>query len=166
LQQLIGGVQRRLAELTVPKKPLLLKLAPDLTDEQLDDTLDMLAQTPVDGIIATNTTISRDGLKTSAEAVREMGAGGISGAPVRARSTAVVRRLYRGTSGKIPIVGVGGIFSAADAIEKIQAGASLVQIYTGFIYGGPATVSRILDGMLEQMSRDGVKSIGEWVGRE
>lgn len=164
LQQLIGGVQKRLGELTQPKKPLLLKLAPDLTNEQLDDTLDMLSQTPVEGIIATNTTISREGLRTSADAVAQMGAGGISGKPVQARSTEVIRRLYRGSGGKIPIVGAGGIFSAGDAVEKMQAGASLVQIYTGFIYGGPATVRRIVDGMLERMTRDGVKSVREWVG--
>lgn len=165
LSRLLGGMQERLAALTSPKKPLLLKIAPDLSDAQIDDILDMLRTTPVEGIIATNTTISREGLQTPKGEVEALGAGGVSGKPVRARSTEVVRRLYQGTGGKLPIIGVGGIFTADDAVEKFKAGASLVQVYTGFIYGGPATVKRINEGILARMQADGVKSVLEWRGR-
>lgn len=162
LARLLGGLQERLAALTAPKKPLLLKIAPDLSDAQIDDILDMLRTTPVEGIIATNTTISREGLKTPRPAVEALGAGGISGKPVRARSTEVIRRLYAGTGGRLPIIGVGGIFTADDAIEKLQAGASLVQVYTGFIYGGPDTVRRINEGILSRLASEGRTSVQAW----
>jgi dihydroorotate dehydrogenase len=166
LQKLLAGVQRRLAERTQPKKPLLLKIAPDLSDAQLDDIVALLAATPVEGIIATNTTIGRGGLATPAAEVAAMGAGGLSGAPVRARSTEVIRRLYTATRGKLPIVGVGGIFTAEDAIEKLKAGASLVQVYTGFIYGGPMTVRRINEGLVAYLDKHGVTSVADLVGTE
>lgn len=123
--------------------PVLLKIAPDLTNEQLDDIIDIVDETGIDGVIATNTTISRDELVTDSSAVEALGNGGISGKPVTDRSTEVIRYLHNGSKGAFPIIGVGGIHSAEDAIEKLKAGASLVQIYTGFIYEGPGLINRI-----------------------
>lgn len=128
---------------SVSRKPILLKIAPDLTVEQLDDIVEIVQSSGIDGVIATNTTISREGLKTAAESVAQMGAGGLSGKPVKDRSTEVIRYIHAKSGGLIPIIGVGGIHSAEDAYEKLKAGASLVQIYTGFIYEGPALVKRI-----------------------
>jgi dihydroorotate dehydrogenase len=125
------------------QKPILLKIAPDLTDSQLDDIVDIVNDTKIAGLIATNTTISREGLSVSKERIEEIGAGGLSGLPVRERSTEVVRYLHDKSQGKFPIIGVGGIHSGKDAIEKLEAGASLVQIYTGFIYEGPALIKEI-----------------------
>jgi dihydroorotate dehydrogenase len=164
LRRLLTGVQARLAELTSPKKPLLLKVAPDLTDEQIDDIIELLQTAPVEGIIATNTTIGRQDLRTPAGKVEAIGAGGLSGKPVRQRSTEVIQRLSKGTNGKLPIIGVGGISTAEDVIEKFKAGASLVQIYTSFIYGGPDTVARLNRELIARMDRDGVKSILDYRG--
>jgi dihydroorotate dehydrogenase len=150
--------------LTSPKKPLRLKVAPDLTDEQIDDIIELLQTAPVEGIIATNTTIGRQDLRTPAGKVEAIGAGGLSGKPVRQRSTEVIQRLSKGTNGKLPIIGVGGISTAEDVIEKFKAGASLVQIYTSFIYGGPDTVARLNRELIAQMDRDGVKSILDYRG--
>lgn len=130
-------------------KPILLKIAPDLTDSQLDDIVAIVAETQIAGVIATNTTISRADLKTDSQTVENMGAGGVSGKPVRNRSTEVIRYLHQKSGGAFPIVGVGGIFTADDALEKLQAGASLVQVYTGFIYEGPAMAKRICQGILD-----------------
>lgn len=125
-------------------KPILLKIAPDLTPSQLDDVVEIIKSTKTDGVIATNTTISRDGLKTNSDTVGSIGAGGLSGKPLTLRATEVIAYL-RGQLGKnYPIIGVGGIMSAEDALEKINAGADLVQLYTGFIYEGPALVKQIL----------------------
>ncbi|UOQ73865.1 quinone-dependent dihydroorotate dehydrogenase [Hymenobacter cellulosilyticus] len=124
-------------------KPLLLKIAPDLTDGQLNDILTIAAETKLSGLVATNTTIARDELRTSATQLTSIGAGGLSGRPLRQRATDVIRYLHRHSEGALPIIGVGGIASAADALEKLQAGATLVQLYTGFIYEGPALVKRI-----------------------
>lgn len=124
-------------------KPILLKIAPDLTDSQLDDIIEIVSETKVDGIIATNTTIDRSELKTPKTEVEEIGAGGLSGKPLASRSTEVIRYIYQKSNGSIPIVGVGGIHSAEDAIEKLEAGASLVQLYTGFVYEGPGLVKKI-----------------------
>lgn len=121
-------------------KPLLLKIAPDLTDSQLDDVIEIAMETGLDGLIATNTTISRDGLKTSENKISSIGPGGLSGAPVRDRSTEVIQTIHDKSEGKIPVIGVGGILSASDAQKKLDAGATLVQVYTGFIYGGPKLV--------------------------
>jgi dihydroorotate dehydrogenase len=129
------------------KKPILLKIAPDLTNGQLDDIIDIVTQTGIAGIVATNTTVSRDKLTLSPETVEAMGAGGISGKPVKDRSTEVIRYISNKTNGTLPIIGVGGIFTAEDAKEKLDAGASLVQIYTGFIYKGPGLIQEILDGL-------------------
>ncbi|WP_375418443.1 quinone-dependent dihydroorotate dehydrogenase [uncultured Hymenobacter sp.] len=124
-------------------RPLLLKIAPDLSDAQLDDILEIARETSLAGLVATNTTISRADLSSDAAYVTGLGAGGLSGRPLRARATEVIRYLARGSAGNLPIIGAGGIHSAADAQEKLAAGATLVQLYTGFIYEGPGLVRRI-----------------------
>src|SRR5690606_27074806 len=126
-------------------KPILLKIAPDLTDEQLLDIIDIVNQTKIAGVIATNTTLSRDGLQSDNK--KEMG--GLSGKPLANRSTEVIRFLAENSNKSFPIIGVGGIHSAQDAIEKLNAGASLVQLYTGFIYEGPALVKEINKALLK-----------------
>jgi len=130
-------------------KPILLKIAPDLTNEQLDDIIDIVADVKIEGIIATNTTIDRSMLKTERLKVDAIGAGGLSGKPVRARSTEVIAYLHQKSKGAFPIVGVGGIYTADDAIEKLKAGASLVQVYSGFIYEGPSMIKKICKGILK-----------------
>ncbi len=129
-------------------KPILLKIAPDLTTQQLDDIVEICQEVALDGIIATNTTISREHLHTDHHAVEKMGAGGLSGQPLRKRATEVIRYLSEKTQGKLPIIGVGGIALAKDVIEKLEAGACLVQVYTGFIYEGPAMVKKIKKELL------------------
>ena len=126
-----------------PSRPLLLKIAPDLTNGQLDDIIDIVNTSGIDGIVATNTTIDRSGLSTPPKKVEEIGAGGLSGTPLEQRSTEVIRYLYQKSNGNIPIVGVGGIMTPQDAWNKLQAGASLVQVYTGFVYQGPSMVRKI-----------------------
>ncbi|MFZ2905374.1 MAG: quinone-dependent dihydroorotate dehydrogenase [Cyclobacteriaceae bacterium] len=124
-------------------KPVLLKIAPDLTVEQLDDVISILKETKTDGVIATNTTISREGLLTQREVVKKIGMGGLSGKPLTDQSNNVIRYLRSQLGSSFPIIGVGGIMTEQDAIEKLKAGADLVQIYTGFIYEGPGFVKRI-----------------------
>jgi dihydroorotate dehydrogenase len=130
-------------------KPVLLKIAPDLSNSQLDDIVDIFSSTNIDGVIATKTTISRENLITDSKQVEEMGAGGLSGLPVKDRSTEVIRYISNKSKGTIPIIGVGGIHSAEGAIEKLKAGATLIQMYTGFIYEGPAVVKRINNAIIE-----------------
>ena len=142
LIDLLQQVQARNLARAVPR-PLLLKIAPDLTDAQLDDILEIARETQLSGLVATNTTISRANLTSDETYVTSLGAGGLSGRPLRARATEVIRYLHQKSDGGLPIIGSGGIHSAADALEKIAAGAALVQLYTGFIYEGPALVSRI-----------------------
>jgi dihydroorotate dehydrogenase len=132
-----------LSRLEAKYKPVLLKIAPDLTTTQLDDIIEILKATKTDGVIATNTTISREGLKTDADVVKNIGNGGLSGSPVTQRSTEVIRYLREHLGKSYPIIGVGGIMNAQDAIDKLNAGADLIQIYTGFIYEGPALVKAI-----------------------
>lgn len=133
---------------TKPKvKPILLKIAPDLTNEQLVDIIDIVATTKIAGVIATNTTISRDGLQSS----NQKETGGLSGKPLAKRATEVIRFLSEKSNKAFPIIGVGGIHTAEDAIEKLEAGASLVQLYTGFIYEGPALVKAINKKILERL---------------
>ena len=124
-------------------KPILLKIAPDLSNEQLDDIIEIVLKTEIDGLIATNTTISRENLITSKETIENIGNGGLSGKPLANRSTDVIRYITQQSGGRIPIIGVGGIHSAKDAIEKLDAGALLVQLYTGFIYEGPGLIREI-----------------------
>ncbi len=131
----------------IAPKPILLKIAPDLTDSQLDDIVEIVLETKIAGVIATNTTISRDGLKSPVALTQE--AGGVSGRPLTKRSTEVIRYLSDKSNKAFPIIGVGGIHSAKDAIEKLEAGASLIQVYTGFIYEGPGLVANICKGILQ-----------------
>lgn len=128
-------------------KPILLKIAPDLTDSQLDDIIDIVLESKITGVIATNTTISREGLKSDPEIVKETG--GVSGKPLKNLSTEVIRYLSEKSNKAFPIIGVGGIHTAEDAKEKLEAGASLLQVYTGFIYEGPAVVKNICKGLVE-----------------
>ena len=132
------------------RKPILLKIAPDLTNEQLDDIIDIVADTKIDGVIATNTTIDRSGLKTDKNKVDAIGNGGLSGKPVGLRSTEVIKYLADKSNRAFPIIGVGGIHSAEDALEKLDAGATLLQVYTGFIYQGPSLVKRINKAILKR----------------
>ncbi len=125
------------------RKPILLKIAPDLTNEQLDDIIEIIKEVNLDGVIASNTTISRDDLKSSNALVDSIGPGGLSGKPVKNRSTDVIRYLAEKSNKAFPIIGVGGIHSAEDALEKIEAGADLIQLYTGFIYEGPGLIKKI-----------------------
>jgi len=125
-------------------KPLLLKIAPDLTQEQIDDVIDLAMEIKLDGLVATNTTISRPGLSTIDYRLSTIGAGGLSGKPLQKRSTEIVKYINEKTKGQMPIIASGGIFTAADAKEKFDAGASLVQVWTGFIYEGPGIVKKIL----------------------
>jgi dihydroorotate dehydrogenase len=128
-------------------KPILLKIAPDLTDGQLDDVIDLALEIKLDGLVAANTTINRSNLITNHSRLATIGAGGLSGLPLQQRSTQIVQYINKKTSGKIPVIASGGIFTAADAKEKINAGASLVQVWTGFIYEGPAIVKNICKGL-------------------
>jgi dihydroorotate dehydrogenase len=149
LLKLLGELKRLNVELQSPK-PILLKIAPDLSNDQLDDIVEIALSLPLDGIIATNTTISRQGLITSPEVVSEIGAGGLSGKPLTKRSTEVIRYLNQKLGGSIPIVGVGGIHSTEDALEKLAAGASLIQLYTGFIYEGASLIADINNELIKR----------------
>ena len=145
-------------------KPVLLKIAPDLTDQQLAEIAEVAIEYSLSGVIATNTTISREGLQTSHDKVEEIGAGGLSGKPLTLRSREVVANLYRNLRGKIPIVGVGGISNGPDAWNMICAGASLVQLYTGFIYGGPSIVHEINRHILSELGKHGFENLSQAVG--
>ena len=146
LKQLLQTLQNQ--NMTKPKqKPILLKIAPDLTDSQLLDIIDIVKETKIAGVIATNTTLSREGLQSE----NKTETGGMSGKPLRNRSTEVIRFLSEKSNKSFPIIGVGGIHSPEDAIEKLEAGASLIQLYTGFIYEGPALVKAINKKILEKL---------------
>ncbi len=134
-------------------KPIFLKIAPDLTSEQLIDIIEIVQITKIAGVIATNTTISRENLKTTNTELDEIGAGGVSGKPLTSRSTEVIRFLHQESKGAFPIIGVGGIHSVEDALEKLAAGASLIQLYTGFIYEGPKLVKRINKAILAERNK-------------
>ena len=149
----LTALLNRLQELNNAKesrKPILLKIAPDLTNEQFDDIIEIVADTKIDGVVATNTTIDRSGLKTDKIKVEAIGNGGLSGKPVRVRSTELIKYLADKSNRAFPIIGVGGIHSAEDALEKLDAGATLVQVYTGFIYEGSALVKRINKAILKR----------------
>lgn len=141
-------------------KPVLVKVAPDLEDEELERIVNTIMNSGVDGIIATNTTLSRAGLDH--EHADE--AGGLSGEPLKARSTEVIKKIYQLTEGKLPIIGSGGVFTSEDAYEKIRAGASLVEVYTGLIYEGPKINKKINEGLLALLKRDGFTNISQAVG--
>lgn len=132
-------------------KPILLKIAPDLNTSQIDDVLELSLEIKLDGLVVANTTVSREELKkVPVSVIDEIGAGGLSGAPLRERSTAIVKYIHEKAGGQIPVIASGGVFTAADALEKLAAGASLVQVWTGFIYEGPAIVRNICKGLLEK----------------
>jgi dihydroorotate dehydrogenase len=149
----------------ITAKPILVKVAPDLSFWALDEILELVKPRRLAGIVATNTTIGRP--QTSDAALQKIYAetGGLSGKPLRARSTEIIRHLYQQTQGKVPIIGVGGIFSAEDAWEKTTAGASLVQCYTGLVYEGPALASRIVKGLVQKLSQSDYANISQAVGK-
>lgn len=166
LRGLLQAIQERNRDLAarggVKPKPILVKIAPDMELAQADDIVEVAMAEKISGLIATNATaFLREGLKSGSNEP-----GGLSGKPLKSLATAFVRHLYRAVGGKLPIVGVGGIFSADDAYEKIKAGATAVQIYTGFIYEGPAAVKRINQGLIRLMQRDGYRSIAEAIGQD
>lgn len=146
LQELMANIKR--LSFSYPKpKPVFLKIAPDLTETQLDDIVEILQSTKTDGVIATNTTISREGLKTHGERIKEIGNGGLSGKPLTIRSAEVVAYLRNKLGPDFPIIGVGGIMNPGDAKQMLKSGANLVQIYTGFIYRGPGFVKEICENL-------------------
>lgn len=149
LKKLLKRMQDRMKQKPT-SKPLLLKIAPDLTEKQLDDIVEIVTDARIDGIIATNTTISREKLITSEDSIKKMGDGGLSGLPLKDTSTQTIKYLRGKLGEKIRIIGVGGIFTPADAIQKLNAGADLVQIFTGFIYEGPSIVKKINKAILSQ----------------
>lgn len=148
LRKILTNLQSQNSKAEI-QKPILLKIAPDLTTEQIDDVIDLALEIKLDGLVASNTTISRDQLQTTNHQLQIIGAGGLSGLPVKARSTEIVEYIHQKTGGQIPIIASGGIFTGADAKEKIDAGASLVQVWTGFIYEGPAIVKNICNYLLK-----------------
>jgi dihydroorotate dehydrogenase len=149
LKKLLAGLKEINATKDSPK-PILLKIAPDLTNEQLDDIIEIVQEVNLDGVIATNTTVARDKLTTNWEKVEKIGAGGLSGKPLTKRSTEVVRYLSEKSNQSFPIIGVGGIMSVEDALEKLDAGASLIQLYSGFIYEGPNLIKNINKALLSR----------------
>jgi len=166
LQTLIAANQELANHSQSRTRPILLKIAPDLTDSQLEEIVELTRELKLAGLIATNTTLSRSGLQTSADRIEQIGAGGLSGAPLRSRSLEVVRFLFERLRGQIPIVGVGGVFSGQDAWNMISAGAALVQTYTGFIYSGPTLARDINRHLLSQLDQFGMKNISQAVGRD
>jgi dihydroorotate dehydrogenase len=165
----LGLILEALQQENNTQKPILVKIAPDLEWDAIADVIKLAQTYQLAGIVATNTTIRRDILKTqiiqaTGKLVSEE-AGGISGAPLSQRSTEVIRFIYQQTQGQLPIIGVGGIFTAEDAWEKITAGASLIQVYTGWIYEGPWMVRRILQGLLAKLEERGMSSIAQAVGQ-
>jgi dihydroorotate dehydrogenase len=150
----------------VARKPVLVKVAPDLSFEALDEILELTSKRHVAGIVATNTTVSRPASTDPGTQRIYAEAGGLSGRPLRSRSTEVIRHLYRQTGGKLPIIGVGGIFDSADAWEKLGAGASLLQIYTSLVYEGPGVVKAIIHGLLDRLEAKGMRCLADAVGSE
>jgi len=161
LERLLSACVGRAAPL---RKPLLVKLAPDLSPEALDEAVDVAIASGASGVIATNTTIQRPGAVASHPRATE--AGGLSGAPLGPLALESLRQAYRRAAGRIPIVGVGGVMDAHDAYARIRAGASLVQVYTGLVYGGPRFPARVLGGIADRLRRDGFRSVDEAVGAD
>jgi dihydroorotate dehydrogenase len=160
LDEILAAIQEQNKNL----KPILVKVAPDLSFEALDEILELVAPCHIAGIIATNTTISRPETNDSMSQKIYSGAGGLSGRPLRQRSTEIIRHLHKQTKGKLPIIGVGGIFDADDAWEKITAGASLLQIYTGLVYEGPGVTKKIVAGLVQRLEITGMKNLQAAVG--
>jgi len=149
LMELLSTLQQK-NEAKANPKPILLKIAPDLTNEQLDEIIEIVQETKIAGLIATNTTISREGLQTPSAEVEALGAGGMSGKPLSKRSTEVIRYIHDKSNGSIPMMAVGGIHSAKDALDKFHAGATLVQLYSGFIYEGPGLIKEINQALIKK----------------
>ncbi len=169
LDELLRALQKRNKQLAEQSEsrgvlPILVKLSPDLDLNELQAIVNVTQANNVAGLIATNTTTGRTGLQTQADKVRAIGAGGLSGAPLKRKTTQMIGRLYNLTEGSMPLIGVGGIFSAEDAWEVISAGASLIQVYTGFIYEGPSIARKINDGLRRIISSEGFVSLDEAVG--
>jgi len=169
LTSLLSALQARNRELQERYRkqkpiPLLVKLSPDLEHSDLETVVEVMVSLQVDGIIATNTTVSRENLRTDAKQVASFGEGGLSGKPLRNRSTKMIAQLFQLTGGRIPVIGVGGIFTAEDAWEKIAAGASLVQLYTGLIYQGPGIAQQINEGLARILAREGFANVDAAVG--
>jgi len=152
LQDLLLRLQELNKQQSQPK-PILLKIAPDLSNSQIDEIIEIVTYTKIAGLIVANTTISREGLRTPAAEIEQMGAGGISGKPVTLRATEMVKYIHEQSNGKIPMMAVGGIHTAQDALDKLAAGATLVQLYTGFIYEGPALVKAINRALLQRVQK-------------
>jgi dihydroorotate dehydrogenase len=163
LRPLLAAVKAELGKIS-PRRPLLVKIAPDLNDADIDAIADLALELELDGIIATNTTISRAGLRSSAAEIEACGAGGLSGAILKGRSLEVLQRLYARVGKRLILISVGGIETAEDAWARLAAGASLVQIYTGFVYGGPLLVWSLQRGLARLMSASKLRSISELVG--
>lgn len=153
LLELIHAVQKANATFDL-QKPILLKIAPDLNTQQLDEIIELVMQTKLDGVIASNTSVNREGLKISENKLKSIGNGGLSGRPIRDKSTQVIQYLSNKSNAAFPIIGVGGIHSAQDALDKINAGATLVQVYTGFIYEGPSLIKKINQQILEEQKAE------------
>jgi dihydroorotate dehydrogenase len=149
LEQILSRILEIRKEMST-SKPVLLKISPDLNNKQLDETLEIVERLKLDGLVATNTTIKRNGLETNKGEIEAIGKGGMSGAPITSRSLEVVRYVHDKTRGKLPIIAVGGIMGVQDALNMFDAGASLIQLYTGFIYEGPGLVKRINKGLLKR----------------
>jgi dihydroorotate dehydrogenase len=160
LDEILAAMQ----ELNADRKPILVKVAPDLSFEALDEILELVQPRNIAGLVATNTTISRPQTNDPAGQKIYGETGGLSGKPLRVRSTEIIRHLHRQTAGALPIIGVGGIFSADDAWEKITAGASLLQIYTGLVYEGPGLTRQIVNGLTRRLKKRGAHSLKEAVG--
>ena len=146
LKNLLEAIQKKNKSYSFPK-PVLLKIGPDLSQDQLIDVIEVIAETSLDGIIATNTTLSRDNLSSSENLVNQEG--GLSGKPISKKSTNIIKFLHEKSNGSIPIIGVGGIMNPDDAIEKIKAGATLIQLYSGFVYSGPSIVKKINNAIID-----------------
>lgn len=182
LEELLGALQKRNKELSEgsdgvspavaeasrlrhsKNKPLLVKIAPDLTESEIESIVDICLRLELSGIIATNTTITREGLTAPKDEIEKIGAGGLSGRPLTNRSTEVISKIHKYSNGKLPIIGVGGIFTAEDAFEKIRAGACLLQGYTGFIYQGFSYAHDINSGLAGLLKQHGFKNLDEAVG--
>ena len=143
LAALLGGIQQFVGQ-QADRKPVLVKIAPDMTDHQLGELIELCVQFGISGLVATNTTISRADLKTASSHLEAIGPGGVSGAPVKRRATEVIRFVVRQAGKSLPVIGVGGIMSPRDALEKLESGAILLQLYTGFVYGGPDLLKQSL----------------------
>ena len=166
LENLLAALQKRNRELSRNNsvKPLLVKIAPDLSEAEIKAICDVSLKHRLAGIVATNTTIERENLKTNKSEIERIGNGGLSGAPLKEKSTEIIAKICRFSGGKLPVIGVGGIFTAEDAFEKIAAGASLIQLYTGFVYQGLSVARDVNQGLKEIFAKQNIKTLAEAIG--